>query len=586
MTARRMPPGDRRVSRRAAAGCILVCAVTLVAFAEDVVHRRPAAGTREARKPGARRSSRPGDTEDAGDPQVKRLKAIGIAPDARSLRAYLNSIRPDGDWARRQKRLIEQLGDRDYRVREAALKAFLRLPQLNTDLLKKAASARDPEIRWRAREVLRRGGEQSAGTLHAAYAVIARRKLPGLAAEVLATMSLCDEPYLRQSAARALAATARRKDAALLKARLDDETLYVRLAAIRACEAALGKDADGILRRLAKDKNDVVKAEAARAMLEHGNRDALSLFGDLLDSSELPVRARAVRVLRAVSGKRFHFVAYEPPETRAAASDAWRKWIAVEGRTVALILPLKTQPVEIGRTLYCDYENNRVVELDAAGRPKSSHPVARHPWGCQGLPNGHRLVASYDERRVTEYDAKWNVVWARVGLPGGPTSVERLENGNTLIACTDSGRVVEVDRKSRIVWDVMIAGRPTDAHRLANGRTLICLQNAHRVVEVDRGGEEKWQITGVISPFSADRLENGNTLVACMGGGGGVYEYDPTGTTVVWSFREGMSYTRDAQRLSNGHTLISDNTGLREVDRAKHVVWHRPMSGVSRLHRY
>ncbi|MFQ5730400.1 MAG: PQQ-binding-like beta-propeller repeat protein [Planctomycetaceae bacterium] len=524
-----------------------------------------------------------GSKTGAADPAVSLLKRHGVKPTAQSLRAYLKSMLPDSNSQKAQAKLIAQLGHTDYHKREAAMKALLRLPVVSADLLKAAVAGDDPEIRWRAGRVLQAANRRSSEILHAAYRVIARRKIAGLAPEVLATMPLCADAYLLQAASRALVATAEKKDAAPLRMRLRDPSKPVRIAALRAYAGVLGKAADAELRKLAADEDDRIKYEVARAIVSHGNRDALAMLLKLLDSDDLSVRVLTAKVLRAASGRRFGFVPYELKKNRRTAVFKWRKWIAGSGQTAVLKLPLRETAFELGRTLICDYSRHRVIELDAKGKPVWEKPVGRTPWGCFGLPNGHRIVACYSTRTVTEYDAQGKVVWAKASLPGGPTSVERLDNGNTLLACTDSSQVLEVNRRGDVVWKVTIRSRPTDAHRLDNGHTLITLQNGHRVVEVDRKGKVVWTLTGVSSPFSAYRLDNGNTLVAAMGNGA-VREYDRKGT-LVWQ-KTGLSSPYDCQRLGNGNTLVSDSRGIREIDRKGTTVWMHTMSGVSKFHRY
>jgi len=519
----------------------------------------------------------------ADDPDVRVLKEQGIQADAESLRGFLQLMIPDDNARKAQAALIQQLGHPAYQKREQAMRTLLQIPSVDVELLKRAAGSDDLEVRWRAGRLLQQSRRRNSAVLHAVYSVIRRGEIKGVVPEVLSTMPLCDDDRLLNAASGALSASAREEDAALLKQRLHDEWLPLRRAAIAAYGRAVGSRADEELKKLLNDPNDLVKLAAARSLLEHGNRAALPVLGELLDSEELRVRVRSVKLLRQVSGRRFRFVAYESPETRAAALRNWREWIAAEGQAAELKLPLKTAPYEVGRILICDYSRNRILELDLKGRTLWERPVGKRPWGCQGLPNGNRLVASYATRTVTEYSAEGKTVWAKAALPGGPTSVERLENGHTLVACTDSQKIIELNRKGDIVWSVTISQRPTDARRLDNGRTLICLQSGGRVVEVDHKERVRWEIQGLRSPFSAQRLDNGHTLVACTGDGS-VREYDRNGT-LVWQ-KHGFSSAYDAQRLNNGHTLISDYRGLREIDADGKVLWMKSLKGISKFHRY
>src|SRR5205823_10819909 len=141
---------------------------------------------------------------------------------------------------------------------------------------------------------------------------------------------------------------------------------------------------------------------------------------------------------------------------------------------------------EVGRTLICFHSQNKILELGEGNKQTWSVQSVMTPWACQGLANGHRLVASYNSRLVVEFDETGQEVWRRAGLPGQPFSVQRLENGNTLLALSDAQKVVEIDRDGRIVWEIVTAGRPVDARRLSDGNTLVSLQSANRVVEFDR----------------------------------------------------------------------------------------------------
>ncbi len=518
------------------------------------------------------------------DSSVIMLQRYGVASDQKSLRKYLKSMLPDSDAQKSQARLIRQLGHDDYHKREAAMKALLKMPVISAELLQEAVAGPDAEIRWRAGRILLTANRRSSEILYAVYSVIAKKKLTGMVSEILLTMPLCSEELLIQAADRALEASATRDDAKLLSSRLDDKSKPIRLAVIRAYSQALGNEADAELNRLLKDQDDVIKAEAARGLLTHSNREALPVLVQLLSSADLKTRVRAVKYLRAASGKRYGFMAYETPNNRKSATLKWREWVAGNGQTAKLKLPLRETAVEVGRTIICNYSRNRVIELDSHGKKIWEHPVGTHPWACQGLSNGHRIVACYSTRTVTEYDGKGKIVWAKTSLPGGPTGVQRLENGNTLVALTDSHQVIEYNRSGTAVWQSRITQRPTDAHRLDNGRTLVTLQNGGRVVEIDRAGKVVFSITGLSSPFSAQRLDNGHTLVACVGNGS-VLEYDATGKKVVW-LKTGLRSPYCAQRLANGNTLVSDQSGLREFDRAGKVKWTYSLSGVSKFHRY
>jgi HEAT repeat protein len=515
-------------------------------------------------------------------PAVATLKQHDIAPTATSLAKYLHSLHPSEDARAGMAALVEQLGDDDFLVREAAMKHLLRLPVVADDLLQKAVDGEDLEIRWRATLIQHQADGRAARVLHAALQTIEERELKGLAEPILAALPLCKEQYMRQAARRALQATSRPEDVELLLRALASEQRETRIAGIETLPMVIGVKAVADLHALLEDKDDFVSVAAAVAVANLGQRDALRVFGRLLDSQELAVRTRSGQALRALTGQDFHFVAYDKPEQRLMPVKAWRDWLMAEGKTAKLDYPIREARILLGRTLICYYGLNKVVELDAAGK-QTWETAVMQPWGCQGLPNGHRLIASYNNSLVVEYDNEGKEVWKLDGLPGRPFSVERLENGNTLVPFYSTNKIAEYSPDKKSVWEVNLDGNPMDAHRLASGNTLVCLLRSNSVVEVDRAGKIVWTLDNMFGPRSAQRLENGNTLVS-QTNGGKVVEVDPE-KHIVWS-KDGLNNPFDAQRLPNGNTLIVDGQGIREVDVQGKVVWEQPGGGVSRISRY
>jgi len=78
-------------------------------------------------------------------------------------------------------------------------------------------------------------------------------------------------------------------------------------------------------------------------------------------------------------------------------------------------------------------------------------------------------------------------------------------------------------------------------------------------------------------PRDADRLANGNTLITDSKNGR-VIEVTPEGD-VVWEFRD-LRMPYEADRLLNGNTLISDSGNHRviEVDPLGKIVWVYPFN--------
>lgn len=498
------------------------------------------------------------------DGTADALRARGIEPDAAGVVRYLSRLAPTDENRERAVGLVRRLGDEDFRAREEAYEQLrLLLPALRAlaaDAIDGALKSNDLEVQSRARRLLRESTTAEARfVFRAALVQAGRLKAKGAAAAVLPLHDIVEDPFVRRSMVVAV------RDAAD-----KDDVPRLRAAGSPPAVAALGRLGEDVAPYL-QSGDETIRLAAARALVDRGDRAGLAPLGELLSSKDEMIARDAASALRLATG-----VFHDTPEK-------WTKWIRDEGATAKLTFPLPDRPPELGRTLICIYGQNKVIELDSAGKEIFEANGMAHPWGCFGLPNGHRLVAAYSNQKVVEYDETGKEVWSKDGLPGGPMSVQRLENGNTLIACSDSHKVLEVARDGSIVREETIEGRTSDADELDNGNWLVTLQNGNKVVEVNRAGETVWTLDGLSSPLTAQRLENGHTLVAEMGVGR-VAEYDRSGNR-VW-FKDGLSSPYDAQRLENGNTLVVDGSGVTEFDPTGKEIWKHAQGSVSRIRRY
>jgi len=520
-------------------------------------------------------------TATAEDPFVAAVAERGLGIDDASLVAYLRQMLPTDDSRRRSALLFERLADRDVADRDAATRALSDWPNLPADQLNEALHSDDPEVRARAARV---AGESASGRPYALlYDVlkgVAHRRLHDAVPVLLRVVPLCEQDRLAAAARDALCAAATSEDADALRAAIAETNADTRAAAVAALAAALGQGAQADMRPLLDDPSPRARLEAARTLASLGDRDALPVLGELLGCDDRRTRKTAARVLVALTEKRFDYSPTDDPATQREALDVWRNWIASNAKSIELRLPLHLTMDMLGRTLVCEQGVGRVVEVDARGKVTFQVNV-RYPWGCQGLADGHRLVALWQDAAVVEYDADGKEIWRQQHLPGGPTNVQRLEDGHTLIPCSDANKIVEVDHDGKVVWELAVVGRPADARRLDNGHTLISLHHGNAVIEVDRNGREVWRVGGLAGPVEAQRLDNGDTLV-CDANSGRVIEFDRDGKA-AWS-KDGYQNPWDAQRLPDGTTLIADSTGVHQVDRQGKTIWH--YAGGNRVNRY
>jgi|GEM_PF-579767 len=395
--------------------------------------------------------------------------------------------------------------------------------------------------------------------------VLRQKKAAGGTAAILAIAPLIEDDHQVQSATGAIDATATKSDIPALTSAVAGGQPGLQLMSIRALARLAGDDAKQTLAKLLEGGDDRVRLAAARALANAGERNVLDTFVALLDSQNVRVRTRSSQSLRSLTGQKIDFAPEGKPEDRAKSIAAWKQWVSTEGATAKFTLPLTDQTVPLGRTLYVSQApQSKLFELDQEYKKVWEKDLPGPAWGCQGLPNGNRLVAVYSQSMVIEYGADGQEVWRKEGLPGPPYSVQRLDDGSTLVACADIQQLVEI-APDGTTKSLNVQGRPMSAQRLDNGNTLCALQQGNRVVEVDRAGKLVWEIRTGNNPAQAVRLENGNTLV-CLMSSRQVIEYDPTGKTIVWRSAGRLANAYGAQRLSNGTTLVADYQGLHEFD--------------------
>jgi hypothetical protein len=231
-----------------------------------------------------------------------------------------------------------------------------------------------------------------------------------------------------------------------------------------------------------------------------------------------------------------------------------------------------------GSTLIADTTNNRVIEVDTAGRTLftsedwgagtgrlSDGSRLHYPNKATITPDGTLLITDRNNDRAVRVDRNGRVIWQYAGRIVRPHGGSLTPDGNLLICDSDGQYVREVSPAREVVWSYGDGSRsrlswPRDADRLDNGNTLITDSKNRRLVEVDRAGRVVWQYdAGYFANFyDADRLGNGNTLISSQQHQE-VIEVNPAGKT-VWSFR---NYTR-----AFPVTPRVENADFRETDAA------------------
>jgi len=509
------------------------------------------------------------------DEQV--LSRYGVEPNRESIARYLRLMFPDAELRARIDVLIGQLNDPVPEIRDAAMRALIQLQAAPLTALREAEDSEIPEVR-RVASLLAERAQSGLDPqlLYAVFRTIRRKTITGLTPEVLNAIPLSTDFYFRDEAARTLLETVRPADFETLRGAAAKGTPVVRAIAFAALRSLDPERARELIAAALPDPSPEVRVAAARELAELGDRRCLPALVALVAAEDEQVRRRADRTLRTIAGKSFGAAIDAAPDTRAAATKAWQGWLAREGATITWKTPLPELDVALGRTLIALYNENKVIEIDAAGRITWETTDIKNPWAVHGMPNGHRLITRYSDRTILEFDAAGKQVWDSGTIEGIVSSVWNTRSGRILAALGYSNnRVVEIERSSKkIVWELAVPGRPVCAVELENGHLLVTLNEANQVVEIDRTGRQLWKAEGLNQPYSAIRIPSGNTLVADYGGRR-IVEFDSSGKP-VWEFKgaEGpvqSMYT--VARLQDGTTMYADKDGLLRIDNAGQVVW-------------
>jgi HEAT repeat protein len=183
---------------------------------------------------------------DLGAAEEAALKAAKVETDGPALRKYLRGLIPDPARVAEAKKLIKQLGDDSFDVREKASEELVKIGRLAVPLLQAAAKDADIEVARRAEDCLQRIGEQSGNaTAISAVRLLALKRPPRAVEALLEYLPSAEGPVVREikAALFVLAVKDGKTDPALTNALDDKDPLRRKVAA-----AVLGKDGGAYLK--------------------------------------------------------------------------------------------------------------------------------------------------------------------------------------------------------------------------------------------------------------------------------------------------------------------------------------------------
>jgi HEAT repeat protein len=515
----------------------------------------------------------------ADDDQVRRdeetVREAGVAVDGPSLLAFLRkNTSSDADTAAVE-RLIRELGDDSFRVREQATGRLTAVGARAVALLRKAVENGDCEVRYRAARCLREiEAGSTAAVLGATVRLLGERKPDGAAAALLAYLPLAEQEDVKESAVEALAALAVRdgKPDPVVVAALADKSADRRAAAGVALARSKRDDVRPDVRKLLKDPEAHVRMKVGLALAAAGDKESLEPLVAVLE--ELPPSQTALvedLLYRLAGDKAPELSAGTTAEERKKYRAAWDDWLKANRGTVDLA-KVGDDLRPRGHTLIVLLDDGAVADLDADKKPRFKVDGIAFPLDAQYLPGDRVLVAEYEGSRVSERSRTGEVLWQR--RVAEPLAAQRLPNGHTFIA--NATQLIEVDRTGREVLSLPApqGSRVMKAQRLPNGHVACIAQLAGtRYYLLDRDGKvlRSFGVELKTSGGRVDVLPNGHVLVPERDSNR-VVEYDTKGKPVWWlTFDQPVA----AVRLANGHTLVTGMSQRKAVEfnRRGNPVW-------------
>lgn len=521
----------------------------------------------------------------------KTLQAADVGTEGEALLTFFRRRTPTEEDERLIGRLVRQLGNDSYDLREQASRALTERGRTALPALRAALADSDFEIVRRAKACIGEIERGDTAVPAAAARLLARRRQPaGAVAALLAYMPFATEALVEEEVLATLVVLGTRpgKVDPALTAALKDRVPARRGAAAYVLGRHPEKDQRAAVRPLLADAEALVRLRAARGLLVGKDREAVPALIALLADAPAHLAGQAEEALWDLAGDASPAMPAdgEPAEVRRKYRDSWARWWRDRGKDVDLAR-LGERPPHLGLTLIALSNAGKVYECGKDGKPRWTITGLQGPIEALMLPGNRVLVTENLGKRVSERDLSGKILWEHKTADEA-LSARRLPNGNTFVSTNST--VSEITRDGKDVYRHRFpagagGGRINSACRLRNGRLLV-LTSDGVMAEVD-------SLTGKVlathtapdqASYSVEPLAGGGCLVAAYGAGK-VVEYDAAFKS-VWEHPLPSAF--HASRLPNGHTLIASHSGkvVIEVTSDHKVVWEQRIEDLTwRAHR-
>lgn len=532
----------------------------------------------------------PADSNRKGHPPSTSdwLKDNGVESNLKSYRTYLKSLNQIDVNSDRIRELIEGLSSTDFRIREQSTDELKTIPTISLTDLRELEQDTDlsPEGRYRLAEVIRvRRQQKPAQIQFTMFCDIRDRKIPGLTDSIIQSFDHFEpENFVRHAAMQALMVTSQESDIAALKkvAQGSEYDNQLRAGALRcltrlrpetAAELVLNSKID-----LAKKPTGNLGLEIARVHVLNKRLEAFEVLFDLLKDDRSTIRESALASLVRLTDLKYSHHSTPVLDRADNVIEQTRSWLKDHESDVNY--DWYHIPPKIGRRLVCQFDGNRIIELDEKGNVVW-HFDAKQPFACLGTPDGRRFVMLYSTSCLLEFDGAGREIRRIVDLPANVSGICRRPNGNLVLAAgQDDDLILEIDATGKKVKSFVIKGKPTSAEIGVNGNLIVTLYGAKQVVEVDASGQIVNTISFKEAPYHATPLVSGNLLVT-FPQNRKIIECDPSGKVIHRI--DCKKYAYHAQKMDDGTFTFADESGLYRVDERGTEIVGQTYKGLGRV---
>ncbi len=512
------------------------------------------------------------------------MKSIQVESSGPALLDMIRKRTLDADSRSRLLKLVAQLGDDSFTVREQASHEIEGYGPIAVPVIRQSEREGDPEVIRRCIRLLEKLDKvPTRGVIAAACRLLAKFKPDGSVPVLLGYLPLAeDEGVLTEirNTLQVLHLKDGKPDSDLTKASEATDTLMrgtVLEIFSKSTDAALREQ---MKQKALQEKDLDIRLRMILALIQVGkDKSLLPEMIRLMGEVPMDKGWRAEEMLCRLAGDKSPSVALGTDvESRQKASKAWEKWWKENGKDVNLA---RLDEIErmLGYTMCVELDAQnfmgRVVEYGPDRKERWSIKDLNYPTDAIIMPGEKVMIAEQNTGTISLRDIKTGKVdWSEQMQA---MSLSRLPNGHIVVGCRN--QIVEWEltpTQRKVVWqldrnnfhDVASAGK------LPNGNYIFLSTNGAnsslQIVDKDKKLAKPIPVSRAYYFGSMHILSNSRVMVTLQNG---ISEIDLESGKSVWNIAGRMA--NSVQKLPTGNVLVAFNSQSKvaELDREGKETW-------------